>query len=144
MLFDLTEMLAEANDFCEPSQLFNLTLLVEEKKLFFNKDLLASYSPVFNRMLYGDFAESKTNEISLPDKRFSEIQDLLRCLYPMPHTKDITDDNIDAILKIADEYQISDLTHRSARHIKLNWTNSCAKIAHGIVLAVKVLVAYSS
>ena len=62
-------------DFSQPWKPSDLVLLVEGRKLQVHRDILALSSPVFSRMLEGDFKEKTAQEISLPGKKFHEIRE---------------------------------------------------------------------
>lgn len=82
------------------------TLIVEEKKLFVHKSILGKVSPVFARMFYSNgFRESQTSEVHLPGKSYSQILELLRCLYPNV-LKPIDQSNAFDLLPLSEEYSI--------------------------------------
>lgn len=114
--------------FLSPDSTSDLTLIVEDKKLFAHKSILGKsfssvlidsnrldkkksiclgqVSPVFSRMFYSTgFRESKSNEISLPGKEYSHILELLKVLYPNI-LKPIDQSNVLFLLPLADEYSI--------------------------------------
>jgi len=90
----------------------SLALVVENRQFYVPRDTLASFSPVFEAMFYGDFAEGRQDQIQLPGKKAKEIEELLRCLIPTPIIKAIDNANVDLMLEFAEEYQIKDLQSR--------------------------------
>ncbi|CAF3389621.1 unnamed protein product [Rotaria sp. Silwood1] len=94
------------DSFSTPDDISDVTLIVEDKKIFAHKSILAKISPVFNRMLYSNgFRESKTNEIILPGKQYLHIIELLKCIYPNI-LKSIDNSNAMYLLPLSDEYSI--------------------------------------
>lgn len=99
------------HDFENVSSNADLALVVEERKLHVAKSILTVASPVFSSMLGGDFLESSLSEISLPGKLYSDVKELLLCLYPNVQ-KPISSDNAMQLLPLVDEYQILNLKQR--------------------------------
>ena len=60
----------------------NLTLVVEGKELHVCKGVLASLSPVFDRMFSADFKKKTIDRLTLPDKEFWSFYEFLCCVYP--------------------------------------------------------------
>jgi len=89
-----------------------LALEVEDRKFWVPRDTLAMFSPVFKAMLYGDFVEANKDVIRLPDKKASDILELLLCLMPTPHLKEIDDKNLELLIGLANEYQIEYMQKR--------------------------------
>lgn len=94
----------------EPHRSF--ALVVEGQKFWISRDILAAYSPVFQTMLFGDFAEAEKDCVPLPEKKAAEIEELLLCLIPNPTVKAVDGTNVDSLLRFADEYDIKDLWNR--------------------------------
>ncbi|CAF2766953.1 unnamed protein product [Rotaria sp. Silwood2] len=94
------------DSFSTPDDISDVTLIVEDKRIFAHKSILAKISPVFNRMLYSNgFRESQTNEIILPGKQYLHIIELLKCIYPNI-LKSIDNSNAMYLLPLSDEYSI--------------------------------------
>lgn len=72
----------EVRNFNIPDELVNVVLVVEEKRLFVHREVLSVWSPVFMAMFSGQFAEREKMEIPLPGKRYDDIIDMLKCIYP--------------------------------------------------------------
>lgn len=100
------------NPFHEPDSHRTLALVVENRKFWVSREILAAYSPVFKNMLYGNFAEARTDTIPLPGKKAKDILEMLLCLIPTPKVKEIDASNARLMLKFADEYQIEELHKR--------------------------------
>uniref|UniRef100_A0A915KNY6 BTB domain-containing protein n=1 Tax=Romanomermis culicivorax TaxID=13658 RepID=A0A915KNY6_ROMCU len=91
----------------------------EKVKIWVSKELLAVASPVFNAMIYGDFREShlpSTEPIYLPEKNDEDFLKFLDCLFPYPTQSDIDESNIEAILRLSNEYQVEYLMKKCDRY----------------------------
>ncbi|GMT29979.1 hypothetical protein PFISCL1PPCAC_21275, partial [Pristionchus fissidentatus] len=93
-------------DYTKPIDGFNnVVLVVDGKKLYVSKDLLAVNSPVFATMFFGNFKEKEKEEIELNDVNYDELVDLLNIVYPT--SIDINRDSYSPhILELADRFQI--------------------------------------
>lgn len=96
-----------------------VALEVESRKFLVPTNILANYSPVFEKLLLGDFAETKMDTISLPGKKADDVKEFLACLIPGPEMKSIDLSNVATILKFAQEYQIEDLRRRADTFLKM-------------------------
>jgi hypothetical protein len=83
----------------------DLVLVVADKKYFCHRLLLSIVSPVFMRMFEGQFKEHDQHELVLEGKNSESILELLKCIYPQ-FDGNITDNNVDDFLQLADEYMI--------------------------------------
>ncbi|XP_029203587.2 BTB and MATH domain-containing protein 38-like [Acropora millepora] len=101
-------------DFSQPWKPSDLVLLVEGGKLQVHRDILALSSPVFSRMLQGDFKEKTAQEISLPGKKFHEMREMLLVIYPTTE-KSVNEINCYFLLALADEYQVSTVIEKCKR-----------------------------
>lgn len=99
-------------DFSKPSPERNIVLLVEEHQLYVSKEALSLYSSVFRNLFYGHFKESNQDSIPLPEKSYSDVLELLKCLFPCPFIKCVDENNVKILLPLAEEYQIYDLKRR--------------------------------
>ncbi|KAJ8311377.1 hypothetical protein KUTeg_010732 [Tegillarca granosa] len=68
--------------FVEEPGITDLALVVEGKKLFVNKFVLAVASPVFKKMFTSKFKEKDTSEVELPGKKYKDVLEFLMCIYP--------------------------------------------------------------
>ncbi|XP_053378013.1 uncharacterized protein LOC128547969 [Mercenaria mercenaria] len=94
----------ENTDFSVKTWKEDLTLLVENKKLYVSKAVLGLVSPVFDRMFQSEFKEGHQTEIELPDKKLDDVKEFLRCIYPNMEN-DVSEKNVYTILSLADEYE---------------------------------------
>ncbi|XP_062578644.1 BTB/POZ domain-containing protein 2-like [Saccostrea cucullata] len=90
----------------------------EEKLIHAHKYVLASRSPVFDAMLYGDLAEAK--EIKIPDIESSAFHVLLRFLYC--GDVDVTEDTVIGALYAAEKYDAEELKKASKLYLDQNIT----------------------
>ena len=102
-------------DFHKPWTYSNICFSVDEKRLYASKMILSMWSPVFEAMFGDDFKEKNAKEIKLPEKKYNDVLELLKVLHPP--NKDIDDDNVLAILPLAQEYQIEKVTERCEEHL---------------------------
>lgn len=100
----------------EQSPTTDLTLVVEDKKLFVNRSLLMIASPVFNKMLTADFKEKDAQEINLPGKKAFDVEAFLRCIYP-DIMEEIDNTNVYRVLPLAEEYQCHKLKEKCENYL---------------------------
>ena len=119
----------EIIDFSKPTMMYDVLLIVENKKIYCNRAILSIWSNVFEIMFKSNFKEKESSEVYLmgkkkinirlkesfikfffKDKTYDDIHELLRVIYPP--NKQITLVNIKRMLELADEYQINELTSR--------------------------------
>lgn len=98
----------EEDAFTKKSWTEDLTLIVQGKKMYVSKAVLALASPVFTRMFESDFMEKNKEEIELKDKKHVDVVEFLLSIYPSTR-KPVTMDNVFQILPLADEYQVDSL-----------------------------------
>ena len=98
--------------FSKPWKLSDVILLVEEEKFHVHRGVLALSSPVFEKMFSSEFQEKDKNEVTLPDKKASEVEELLLMLYPSVVEKQITEENCYFLVNLANEYQIEAIVRR--------------------------------
>ncbi|XP_053392563.1 BTB and MATH domain-containing protein 38-like [Mercenaria mercenaria] len=91
-------------DFTKQSWKDDVTFLVEGKRLYASKSVLAIFSPVFELMFGSNFKEKEDNEVPLPEKKADDFLEFLHCLYPNS-SKTVSRDNVLKLLPLADEYQ---------------------------------------
>jgi len=99
-------------DFSEPWKFSDVVLVVEEQRFHVHRSTLAFWSPVFERMFSSDFKEKNSDEIPLPEKKASEVKELLQIMYPSLEEKVITKNNCYFLLDLAREYQIASITRK--------------------------------
>ncbi|XP_041357432.1 BTB and MATH domain-containing protein 36-like [Gigantopelta aegis] len=119
------------SEFCKPSSHSDIILLVEENRVYCNKIILSCASPVFERMYLGGFIERKQQEISLPGKKYTDFLFFLECIYPST-LAEITDENVDAVLPLAEEYQVTQLKKRCDCFIERRITHIDKEHGQGI------------
>lgn len=102
----------ESSVFLSPSEERSFVLIIEGQNVYVSKETLAIYSPVFKKMFYGNFKEADENCVKLPDKKLTDVVELLQCLLPYPSKSEIDENNVNLMLTFADEYDIYDLKNR--------------------------------
>ena len=65
-----------------PSEFSDVTLVVEGRKLYTSRAILASASPVCRAILTSEFKEKNQPEIPLPGKLYRDVCELLLCVTP--------------------------------------------------------------
>ena len=103
-------------DFSKRWKMSDLVLVVEERKLYVHKAILAISSPVFEIMMSSDFKEKNAKEIPLPGKKVEEIEDLLRAIYPYCEHR-ISRQNCCSLLELSSEYQMDVLKKRCEKFV---------------------------
>ena len=98
--------------FSKPWKLSDVILLVEEEKFHVHRAVLSLSSPVFEKMFSSEFQEKGKNEVTLPDKKAGEVEELLLMLYPSVAEKQITEENCYFLVNLAHEYQIGAIVRR--------------------------------
>ena len=103
---------AYPTDFLEPWKLSDVVLVVEDQKFHVHRSFLAVWSPVFEKMFTTEFKEKNNDEIPLPEKKASQIKQLLCMLYPSSEEKQVTEENCYFLLELAHEYQIESIVEK--------------------------------
>lgn len=86
----------------------DVTFIVEEKRLYASKAVLAISSPVFESMFGTYFKEKTVKEVPLPGKKTEDFLEFLNCLYPASE-RSVTLENVFQVLPLTDEYQVESL-----------------------------------
>ena len=61
----------EIQDFTKPTTMYDVVLIVDNRKLYCNRAILSIWSPVFETMFKSNFIEKDSMEINLPGKNFN-------------------------------------------------------------------------
>jgi len=109
-------------DFSRPWDFSDVVLLVEGKRFHVHRSILAMWSPVFSRMFTADFKEKTTQVLPLPEKKASDIREMLLVIYPTS-AKQIDENNYDFLLNLAEEYMMKMLIEKCEEYLVncLNW-----------------------
>ena len=110
----------ESLDFSQPWKLSDVVLVVEEERFHVHKAMLAFSSPVFEKMFTSEFQEKDKNEVPLPEKKASEMRELLLLIYPSGTERAITKENCYFLVKLAHEYQMEAIVTRCENFIADN------------------------
>jgi hypothetical protein len=73
---------AKQVDFSTKWSYADVAFVVEGKRLWASRAVLAMWSPVFEAMFGSDFKERNLAEIELPGKKFDNIRELLSVTHP--------------------------------------------------------------
>lgn len=120
---ELTFDRMERDNLFHSTEARNFCVNVEGSKLYVPRGALALYSPVFERMLYGDFKEANANSVDLKEKKLNDVLELFQVLFPLPVRKPVDDNNVDTMLSFADEYDIDDLKNSCRQALLQQITN---------------------
>ncbi|KAL3890397.1 hypothetical protein ACJMK2_002679 [Sinanodonta woodiana] len=105
-------------DFTKKDDFSDVTLIVEDTKLYVHKQYLAEWSPVWRQKFLSDFSEETDTEISLPGKKLEEVTELLHCIYSTQ--KPISESNVRFLLELAHEYEMSSIKQRCEEYLISN------------------------
>ena len=92
-------------DFSRPWDFSDVVLVVEGKRFHVHRSILAMWSPVFSRMFSADFREKTAQVLHLPEKKASEIKEMLLVIYPTS-AKQIDENSYHFLLNLAEEYMM--------------------------------------
>lgn len=112
------------NPFHTADWLSDVALVVEDKTLHVHKMNLALHSPVFADMFFKDYKEKDQAVITLPGKKYTDMVEFLLQLYPVHSFKRITDDNLEGVLALADEYLVEHVQRKCNNFIAHQITGS--------------------
>jgi len=113
-------------DFSEPWKCSDVALVVEDQKFHVHRYTLAMWSPVFEKMFTSEFKQKNSCEIPLRGKKASEIKELLLIIYPTKSGKawkTVTNENCYFPGKLADEYQMEDIS-KTCEDVLVNLVSS--------------------
>ena len=84
----------------------DITLKLSDGNIKANKTMLGIVSPVFKRMLYGDFKEASSDEIDLPTDNYKIMKLLFDVVFEGGSEVECLDDII-SLMEVIDRYQIN-------------------------------------
>ena len=103
-------------DFSRHWDFSDVVLLVEGIRFHAHRSILAMWSPVFSRMFTADFKEKTAQTLPLPEKKASEIREMLLVIYPTS-AKQIDESNYYFLLNLADEYMMKSLVEKCEEYL---------------------------
>ncbi|XP_078344086.1 BTB and MATH domain-containing protein 36-like [Oculina patagonica] len=111
-------------DFSRPWDFSDVVLMVEGKRFHVHRSILAMWSPVFSRMFTADFKEKTAQVVPLPEKKSSEINEMLLVIYPTS-AKPIDGESYFFLLNLAKQYMMEKLTGKCEEFLIscLRWPN---------------------
>ncbi|XP_020620836.1 uncharacterized protein LOC110058520 isoform X2 [Orbicella faveolata] len=114
---DVQADFTEDNPFSQPWEDSDLALVVEGQRFHVHRLILTLNSPVFKAMLTSSFKEATSGEITLPEKNANEVLGFVKQLY-VHKREEITMNNVEHLLKLADEYQVKGVLDLCASCLK--------------------------
>ena len=103
-------------DFSRHWDFSDVVLLVEGIRFHVHRSILAMWSPVFSKMFTADFKEKTAQTLPLPEKKASEIREMLLVIYPTS-AKQIDESNYHFLLNLADEYMMKSLVEKCEEYL---------------------------
>ena len=130
------ECLHSISSLVQPWNGSDIILVVQDLELHSHKAILSLQSPVFKAMFNGQFREATAERVTLEGKTHKWMLQFLRLLYPANMIKDakviITDENVFEILKLADEYQASNVVGQCLAEVNLTNKNVLQLLPYAI------------
>ncbi|GMR57747.1 hypothetical protein PMAYCL1PPCAC_27942, partial [Pristionchus mayeri] len=77
----------------------------EKKKLYVNKESLASQSPFFQKLFFSNFKEKNMVEIPIGDVEYEEFSNIIKMVYGFDGAS-LTDENVHRIQQLADRFEL--------------------------------------
>ena len=99
-------------DFSEPWKFSDVVLVVEDQRFHVHRSILAFWSPVFEKMFMANFKEKSNDEIPLPGKKASEVEQMLQMMYPSLEEKVMNRNNCYFLQELAHEYQVDSIVQK--------------------------------
>ncbi|XP_052254604.1 uncharacterized protein LOC127860529 [Dreissena polymorpha] len=123
--------------FMEADEFSDVTIIIDEKRLYFNKCLLCYNSPVLRKQLTADDGGSSgkgakstgnkpSKDLDMSDKRFDDVCELLAFMDPRVETA-LSDQDCFRLLPLAEEFDMKPLM----KSCEVTLTNSFAGIRRG-------------
>ncbi|XP_063904304.1 BTB/POZ domain-containing protein 9-like [Zophobas morio] len=121
---DTTELLGDVTSLYLNQKFSDITLLVDDQKLYAHKVILAVRSKYFESILYEDPQNTNQTEITITDMPFDALRGLLKYIY----TDTIDVDSTPQIFEFAHQHSLTDLQTTIVKKLKplLNLKNICA------------------
>ena len=66
----------------KPSELFDITLVIGDQKLYTARLILSCASPVWGTMFTSNFKEKSSSVLQLPGKDYNGVLEMLLCITP--------------------------------------------------------------
>ncbi|CAH1782184.1 unnamed protein product [Owenia fusiformis] len=105
------------SSFCQPWEGGDIILISDtDERVYASKSVLEIASPVFKTMFNSDFLEKTKTEIPLPGKTTEDLVCFMEAIHPLTWI-DITEANIDVLLRLSDEYQVDKLMKKCKKYL---------------------------
>ncbi|KAH3857266.1 kelch-like protein 23 [Dreissena polymorpha] len=115
----------------------DVILMVEGRQLCTNRSLLAFASPVFSCMFTAEFREKSEKAITLPDKSYIAVRDMLSYLHPGVEFT-LSRDNVFSLIPLAEEYQLLILKTACEDFLVKHIGNQCCPVPKFLVKCLEV------
>ncbi|XP_063904588.1 BTB/POZ domain-containing protein 9-like [Zophobas morio] len=121
---DTTELLGDVASLYLNQKFSDITLLVDDQKVYAHKVILAARSKYFESILYEDPQNTNQTEITITGMPFDTLRGLLKYIY----TDTIDVDSARQILEFAHQHSLTDFQTTIVKKLKplLNLKNICA------------------
>ncbi|KAK7505155.1 hypothetical protein BaRGS_00003725 [Batillaria attramentaria] len=101
-----------------PDDTTDVTFLIEDKKIYFNRVVLVMASPAFKQAFSACDHKSKGEKlIPLPGKKYVDMVAFLKQIHPAHCAEPITDETLPEILLLADEYEVASVRQKCEEYI---------------------------
>lgn len=107
----------EVFNFKNKTWMSDITFLVQGKRIYCSKTVLAMFSPVFRTMFSGRNYKQKGTLVELPGKEYESFLDFLKCVFPNVSHPEITKQNVFKILSLAFEYNVGNLLQQCEEYL---------------------------
>ena len=102
-------------------RLTDLTLIVEDIRLYVNRGVLEVSSSVLRDMFESKLKGKEVNEVEIPDVNYKEFAEFLACMYPTKEHR-VSQSNVLTILPLVFHYKVNFLMNESV--VVLTWVTS--------------------
>ncbi|GMR30623.1 hypothetical protein PMAYCL1PPCAC_00818, partial [Pristionchus mayeri] len=109
---------ADPARFSAPNGMSNVILKIGDKKLHVSKEYLATHSPVFEALFFGEFAEKGKEEVEIKDVVYEEFLDVLHVIYPGRF--EIADSIVLQVLTLGDRFQMERVLDLAEKYLRVS------------------------
>ncbi|GMR54756.1 hypothetical protein PMAYCL1PPCAC_24951, partial [Pristionchus mayeri] len=82
----------------------DVAVVINGEKIYVDRGILATHSPVFNEIFFGEFVDQNKKEFEVNDVDREKFIDVLHMIYPSD--KKISDDSAEQVLHLADRFKM--------------------------------------
>ncbi|XP_025110777.1 uncharacterized protein LOC112574119 [Pomacea canaliculata] len=129
-----------ANRFQTSDPMSDLTLVVQDKKLFVHKTFLMVHSTVFYKVF---MAQKDLRILPLTGKKYSLVVDLLQQIYPGDAVSLFKDDTLLDLLELAREYDVQQVFNNCSQYITKRLDSKTASLStHHVLFYLGIVDGY--